>query len=74
MNISLNHLNTLLDYFIYDKAEKEHLIIYDLSDRNKVRSSLSNMSEKQYRYIIHLFMSKKWFKLKSILDNFLIKI
>jgi hypothetical protein len=74
MNISLNHLNTLLDNFIYDKAEKEHLIIYDLSDRNKVRSSLSNMSEKQYRYIIYLFMNKKWFKLKSILNNFLIKI
>jgi len=74
MNISLNHLNTLLDNFIYDKAEKEHLIIYELSDRNKVRSSLSNMSEKQYRYIIYLFMNKKWFKLKSILNNFLIKI
>lgn len=57
-----------LENFLNDPAYKDHLSIYNLDN---AFTSISNMTEKQYKYLLVLFGQKNWFKIKSILDNFL---
>lgn len=57
-----------LENFLNDPTYKDHLSIYNLDN---AFTSISNMTEKQYKYLLVLFEQKNWFKIKSILDNFL---
>jgi Mg/Co/Ni transporter MgtE len=68
--ISLNHLNQLMKW-LYDKVYTEHMVIYNLEDRDDVYERLSKMSDKQYYYFFSLLSKKQWFKIKDLLDNFL---
>ena len=65
--ISLNQLE-VLEKILRDNFYKDHFKIYDLSNL----TGLKRMTEKQYKYLLFLFNQKQFFKIKKILDNFLI--
>lgn len=71
--ISLNHLGWLME-FIYNQDYDQHFVIYDLSDRSKVREQLSKMTDRQYGYFLALKANKKYFSIKDLLDKFLTHI
>lgn len=70
--IPLNQLSNLMKWLVDEDKHKDHLSIFDLSNRDDVYERLSKMSYKQYKYIFFLLGEKSWFKIKEILSKFLI--
>ena len=69
--ISLNHLSWLFK-LMYNQDYKDHLVIYNLEDKEDVYERLSKMTDKQYYYFFMLLSKKKWFDIKkNLLDKFL---
>jgi len=65
MKISLNQIGTLRRV-LTDKFNEPHMVNFDLSNLEEVMASLT---EKQYKYILHLIMLKSWIKAKVILNQ-----
>jgi len=63
--INLNQIETLRRV-LTDKFNKPHIINFDMSNLEEVMASLT---EKQYKYILHLIMGRNWLKAKVILNQ-----
>ena len=71
--ITLNHISELIR-ILNDPFYEDQTSIFDLLDEDEVYDTLSNLTDKQYNYILYWLNHKRWLAIKQILIQVGLKI